>query len=342
MIQLTQDDVLAVLSVWTGVPADRLRPGAWHVADAERLHAELSAAVVGQPHAIDAATRAVRRRLQLPTRSDERRPMWNALFVGPSGVGKSRLAAALAGSLFGDEKAHLVQIDMSDFRDEHTVARLVGAPPGYVGHGAGGELTNGLRRARSGVVLLDEVEKAHPAVVTQVLIPLLGEGVVHDMNDGHALDATQFVVLMTSNLGTARATSLAGFGADGPDSRGRTIEAVRDFFPREVLGRIDDILVFECLGDDAMHILWDREVALLSCRLREAGTAADVQVASEVSDRILADAHPVVELEGARGLRRRFQRDIEDRVIELVGDGGPVGRIMIDLAPNGGLRFRAG
>jgi ATP-dependent Clp protease ATP-binding subunit ClpA len=213
-IEVGLHDVHAVLEAWTGIPSDRLAVSGFSAGDLGVLSDVLSAGIFGQKRAIESCVSGIRRRFQLPERPGERRPIWTALFAGPSGVGKTQLACELATHFFGDLKNHLVKVDLSELREDHTVSRLVGSPPGYVGHGQGGELTNALRKSRTGVLVLDEVEKAHPSILTTVVLPMLGEAVVHDMNDGRVLDVSNMVVILTTNLGTNRAgQQMPGFSA---------------------------------------------------------------------------------------------------------------------------------
>lgn len=343
MNTLTLDHLCEALAAWTGIPPERLRPGGLKLGDIEKARDQLAAAIVGQDDAIDSAVGAIARRARLAMRPGERRPLWTALFAGPSGVGKSQLAKELARAFFGEIEHHLIQIDCSDLRDEHTVARLVGAPPGYKGHGDGGELTNALRRVPGGVLLLDEIEKAHPAVATQVLMPLLGEAVVHDMNDGRVMDATQFIVVMTSNLGTGQEPeNPVGFAsaAGAPAEAGQIREAISRYFPKEILGRIDDVVTFSALSELAAHQIWDREVACLSARLSTAGQILVVEADAAVTERLLRGARGAIRREGVRSIRKLFDRVIADLCIQLLSDERRGGRIVISPAAADSIRYR--
>jgi ATP-dependent Clp protease ATP-binding subunit ClpA len=343
MTTVTLDHVCEVLGAWTGIAPAHLRPGGSKLVDVEEMRARLGEGVVGQEGAVDLAARALTRRARLAPRSGERRPLWTVLFAGPSGVGKSQLAKELARAFFGDADRHVIQVDLSDFRDEHTVARLVGAPPGYKGHGDGGELTNALRRVPAGVLLLDEVEKAHRAIIAQVLIPLLGEAVVRDMNDGRIIDASQFVVVITSNLGTAREVAKPlGFapGTDAPDLARRVRDAITGFFSKEVLGRIDDVVVFSHLSEAAARRIWEREIDSLTARLSATGATIEVCIDARITDRLLAGASERIVAEGARAVRKVFDRAIVDRCIDLIGDAADDGRVVIQPADDGGTRYR--
>jgi ATP-dependent Clp protease ATP-binding subunit ClpC len=199
---LTIDAVYQVLSTWTGIPVTHFRAADDLDEMLSRLPVELTECIFGQDEAIDAVAKALRRALALTREPRNRRPQGVLLLVGPSGVGKTELARSLAEVFYGDAERYVKRIDMSEFTAEHTVSRLVGAPPGYVGYGRGGDLVNALKETRHGVLLLDEVEKAHPQVLTDALLPLVGEGIIHDMSTGELVDASNFLVVMTSNLGT--------------------------------------------------------------------------------------------------------------------------------------------
>jgi ATP-dependent Clp protease ATP-binding subunit ClpC len=342
MNDVTIDHVCEALSARTGLPADHLRSGRIAIDDPQALRTRLREAIVGQDEAIEVSVRAVTRRSRLDPRAGERRPLWTALFTGPSGVGKSQLAKELTRTLFGDADRHLVQIDLSDFRDAHTIARLVGAPPGYTGHGDGGELTNALRRVPTGVLLLDEVEKAHADVVTQVLIPALGEGVVHDMNNGQLLDISQYIVLMTSNLGAGQVpgTQLGLGGDTDADPERRVRSTVASFLPNEIRGRIDDEIVFRQLTDEAARQIWDREVAVLSARMSTVHQPIDIHVENDVWQGLIENARVRIKDQGARAVRGLFDRVIVDHCLDLVrGLDGP-GRLEVTSTGNGDLRFR--
>ena len=340
---VTLDHVCEALSASTGLPADGLRPGGMVIRDSAKLRASLDETIFGQDHAIDVAVRAMSRGARLAPRAGERRPVWTALFAGPSGVGKSQLAKELARMFFGEVDRHFVQIDLSDFRDEHTVARLVGAPPGYKGHGDGGELTNAIRRVPAGVLLFDDVEKAHPAVLTQVLAPLLNEASVHDMNDGRLLDASQSLVVMTSNLGSScRPTaSSVGFGTTlDPHSVSQVPQAVADHFPKDILGRIDDVVVFSHLSAAATRQIWEREVASLGSRLSVAGPPIVVQVDDHLAPWLLKNAALRIESEGARAIRKLFDSVIADPCLQLLEEDVGPGRVVIHTAEDGSVRYR--
>ncbi len=345
-VVLRLDDVCEALSGWTGIAVQRLTPSRMTFDDFDSLRRALEERIFGQERAIDAVVAGVQRHFRLSEREGVRRPIWTALFVGPSGVGKTQLARELAAHFFGDPEKHLVKIDLSELREEHTIARLVGAPPGYKGHGDGGELTNALRLCASGVLLFDEVEKAHPTILSTVILPIIGDGVVHDMNDGRTLDVTNMVVAMTSNLGTNRIEERpAGFGRTDESVKGGDEEAVRtavhQYFPREVLGRIDDIVVFSPLSDDAVRRVWRREVAALEGRLSQPGGAWRVAIELRAENMLLEHVAAGVRREGARAVVRFFDRAIVDRCLDLLrhSEGGS-GTIRVEASAEAGtLRY---
>ena len=268
-------------------------------------------------------------------------PPWSAIFVGPSGVGKTRLAAALAERFFGSESA-LIQIDCSEFDQEHTLSRLVGAPPGYVGYQRGGQLCNALRRMPEGIILLDEIDKGHPAFFRSLLIPLLGEAAVHDMSSGERLDVSQFVVVLTANLRVRGESAIAPRSADdansGPYRRSAEC-AVASWLPKEVAGRIDDVVVFDLLGVDALAAMWDREIRRLEERVATSGLALRVAVGSDVFDLCLSLSKAELGEQGARALRRFFGQHIEGPCLRLLS-GSLAGSLEFRVWTVGGAGLR--
>ena len=229
------DDVADVVSAWTGIPAGRLLEG--ETAKLLRMEDELGKRVVGQAEAVRAVSDAVRRaRAGI---SDENQPTGSFLFLGPTGVGKTELAKALAEFLFDDERA-MVRIDMSEYSEKHSVARLVGAPPGYVGYDQGGQLTEAVRRRPYTVVLFDEVEKAHPDVF-DTLLQVLDDGRLTD-GQGRTVDFRNTILVLTSNLG-----STGGLVLDEAQRRTHVMEAVQRHFKPEFLNRLDDVVIFHAL-----------------------------------------------------------------------------------------------
>jgi ATP-dependent Clp protease ATP-binding subunit ClpB len=321
--QVTGEDIAAVVAAWTGIPVGRLLQG--ETEKLLHLEQELGKRLIGQKQAVRAVADAVRR-----TRagiSDPDRPTGSFLFLGPTGVGKTELAKALAEFLFDDEKA-MVRIDMSEYGEKHAVSRLVGAPPGYVGYEQGGQLTEAVRRRPYSVVLLDEVEKAHPEVF-DVLLQVLDDGRLTD-GQGRTVDFRNVILVLTSNLGSQ-------FISDATlplDQREQAVQQlVRQTFKPEFVNRLDDIVVFQTLSmDDLAQIVElyiDRLGVRLSDRRLTLGVTPDAR-------RWLAErGHDP--LYGARPLRRLMQREIDDRLARelLAGDIRDGDAVRVDLAPDG-------
>jgi ATP-dependent Clp protease ATP-binding subunit ClpB len=290
-----EDDIAAVVSRWTGIPASRLLQG--EAARLLALEETLRRRVVGQDEAVAAVAQAVRRaRAGL---QDPSRPLASFLFLGPTGVGKTELARALAEFLSGDERA-LIRLDMSEYMEKHSVARLVGAPPGYVGHDEGGQLTEAVRRRPYAVVLFDEIEKAHPDVF-HALLQVLDDGRLTD-GQGRTVDFRHTVLVMTSNLGGEDATG----GEE--ERRRRGLAAVHAHFRPEFVNRIDEILVFRPLGREDIEAIVQLQVAAVQRTLEARRLHLEL---SPSARRLLADAgyDPVF---GARPLRRAVQRLLQN------------------------------
>jgi ATP-dependent Clp protease ATP-binding subunit ClpB len=295
--QVTADDIADVVSAWTGIPAGRLMEG--ETAKLLRMEDELGKRVIGQRAAVQAVSDAVRRaRAGI---SDPNRPTGSFLFLGPTGVGKTELAKALAGFLFDDERA-MVRIDMSEYSEKHSVARLVGAPPGYVGYDEGGQLTEAVRRRPYSVVLFDEVEKAHPDVF-DVLLAVLDDGRLTD-GQGRTVDFRNVILVLTSNLGSV------AFMGDLPEElkRDAVMAAVRDHFKPEFLNRLDDIVVFASLTTEELTRIVDIQVATLAQRL--AGRRLTLDVTDAAREWLALNGFDP--LYGARPLRRLVQTAIGD------------------------------
>jgi ATP-dependent Clp protease ATP-binding subunit ClpB len=304
--EVTDQDVAEVVARWTGVPVARLMQGEMEklVHLEERLHRR----VVGQDRAVEAVANAVRRsRAGL---SDPHRPIGSFLFLGPTGVGKTELARALAEFLFDDERA-MVRLDMSEYMEKHTVSRLIGAPPGYVGYDEGGQLTEAVRRRPYSVILLDEVEKAHPDVFN-VLLQLLDDGRLTD-GHGRTVDFTNSVLIMTSNLGSEFIQ---------PDLRDEVVEdrvmaAVRAAFRPEFLNRVDDMIVFRRLTPGQLRRIVDIQLEHLRSRL--VGRRMDLEVTAAARDLLAARGYDPVY--GARPLKRVIQKDLADALAVRLLDG---------------------
>ena len=314
------DDIAEVVQAWTGIPAGRLLEG--ETAKLLRMEDVLSSRVVGQPEAVTVVSDAVRR-----ARSgvaDPDRPTGSFLFLGPTGVGKTELAKALAEFLFDDERA-MVRIDMSEYSQEHSVSRLVGAPPGYVGYEAGGQLTEAVRRRPYTIVLLDEVEKAHPDVF-DVLLQVLDDGRLTD-GQGRTVDFRSTILVLTSNLGS----QVIADQSIPADAKQRAVdEVVRAHFKPEFLNRLDDVVVFRPLGTEELTGIVDIQVAVLARRL------AARRLVLEVSDAArewlaMNGFDPVY---GARPLRRLVQSAIGDQLARalLAGDIRDGDTVLVDVA----------
>jgi ATP-dependent Clp protease ATP-binding subunit ClpB len=330
--EVDEEDIAEVVSKWTHIPVSRLMEGEIQklIHMEERLHQR----VIGQDDAINAVANAIRRaRAGL---QDPNRPLGSFLFLGPTGVGKTELARALAQFLFDDEQA-MVRIDMSEYQEKHTVSRMIGAPPGYVGYEEAGQLTEAVRRRPYSVVLFDEIEKAHPEVLN-VLLQLLDDGRLTD-GKGRTVDFKNTVVIMTSNLGshliTERAMSEGGSIDEG--TRRQVMDALRDHFRPEFLNRIDEIIFFHALGREHLKRIVDIQIAGLLKRLAE--RKIHVELTDKAKEQIVRDGYDPVY--GARPLKRTIQRQVLDplalRVLE--GDFLEGDTISVDAGPGDSLTF---
>jgi ATP-dependent Clp protease ATP-binding subunit ClpB len=304
--EVTEEDVAEVVARWTGIPVSKLMEG--ETEKLIRLEEHLHQRVVGQGHAVAAVANAVRRsRAGL---SDPHRPVGSFMFLGPTGVGKTELARALAEFLFDDDRS-MVRIDMSEYMEKHSVSRLIGAPPGYVGYDEGGQLTEAVRRRPYSVVLLDEVEKAHPEVFN-VLLQLLDDGRLTD-GQGRTVDFSNVVLIMTSNLGS----TLINPELPREVVEERVMTAVRETFRPEFLNRIDDVIVFDRLTREDLRTIVEIQLGSLSDRL--ANRRIHLSVTDDALD-LLADRgfDPVY---GARPLKRVIQRDLADPIATAILEG---------------------
>ncbi len=333
-----EEDIAEIVASWTGIPVKRLQ-----MEESERLlhlEDELHRRVVGQEAAVTAVAKAIRRaRAGL---KDPRRPIGSFIFLGPTGVGKTELARALAESLFGDEDA-MITIDMSEYMERHTVSRLVGAPPGYVGYEEGGQLTEAVRRKPYSVVLLDEIEKAHPDVFN-ILLQVLEEGRLTESGGRH-VDFRNTVVIMTSNVGAERLRRDSGIGfragteeAHFGAMRDRILDEVKHTFRPEFLNRIDDIIVFHSLGESELEQIVRILVDRVASRIADQG----------VRIRLDEEAYKLLAREGndpaygARPLRRSIQRHLEDPLSEALL-AGTVQRgqdVLVTVGEDGKLTFQ--
>ncbi|MDN6429253.1 MAG: ATP-dependent Clp protease ATP-binding subunit [Propionibacterium sp.] len=335
--EVTDEEIAQVLAMSTGIPVFKLT----ETETAKLLHMEdeLHKRVIGQDEAVKALSQSIRR-----TRSglkDPKRPGGSFIFAGPTGVGKTELAKALAEFLFGDEDA-LIQLDMSEYSEKHTASRLFGAPPGYVGYDEGGQLTEKVRRRPFSVVLFDEVEKAHPDIFNS-LLQILEEGRLTD-SQGRVVDFKNTVIIMTTNLGTRDINKgvLTGFQSsdnlthDYSRMKAKVNEELKQHFRPEFLNRVDDVIVFPSLTKDQIKHIVDLMIAKLAKRMKEQDM--ELQLTDEARD-LLADRgfDPVL---GARPLRRAIQRDIEDALSEriLFGEITPGQVVTVGVSGEGAER----
>ena len=306
---VTEEEVAEIVSKWTGIPVSKMLEG-----EKEKLlemEAMIEQRVVGQSEALTAVANAIRRsRAGL---SDPRRPIGSFLFLGPTGVGKTELTKALANFMFDTDDA-MVRLDMSEFMEKHSVARLIGAPPGYVGYEEGGYLTEAVRRRPYSVILLDEVEKAHPDVFN-VLLQVLDDGRLTD-GQGRTVDFRNTVIIMTSNLGSQRIQEMAG-EQNYDEMKAAVLEIVGQHFRPEFINRVDDVVVFHPLGRDHIRLIVDIQLGYLHARLAERDMR--VQLSEAARDK-LADAgfDPVY---GARPLRRAIQQQVENPLAQEILQG---------------------
>ncbi|MDD0974255.1 ATP-dependent chaperone ClpB [Pseudomonas fontis] len=305
--KVTEEEIAEVVSKWTGIPVSKMLEG-----EREKLlkmESLLHERVIGQNEAVVAVSNAVRRsRAGL---SDPNRPSGSFLFLGPTGVGKTELCKALAEFLFDTEEA-MVRIDMSEFMEKHSVARLIGAPPGYVGYEEGGYLTEAVRRKPYSVVLLDEVEKAHPDVFN-VLLQVLEDGRLTDSH-GRTVDFRNTVIVMTSNLGSAQIQDLVG---DREAQRAAVMDAVGAHFRPEFVNRIDEVVVFEPLGREQIAGITQIQLGRLRSRLAERDLS--LELSAEALDKLVAVGYDPVY--GARPLKRAIQRWIENPLAQMILSG---------------------
>jgi ATP-dependent Clp protease ATP-binding subunit ClpB len=307
--EVTSDDIAGVVSRWTGIPVDRMLEGERD--KLLKMESILSGQVIGQAAAVKAVSSAVRRaRAGL---QDPNRPLGSFLFLGPTGVGKTELTKALAQFLFDDPRA-MVRLDMSEFMEKHSVARLIGAPPGYVGYEEGGVLTEAVRRRPYQVVLFDEVEKAHGDVFN-ILLQVLDDGRLTD-GQGRTVDFTNTLIILTSNLGSQYIAALPD-GAPVGDAEPAVMEVVRGHFRPEFLNRLDEIVLFQRLGQDAMAPIVDIQVLRVAALLKDRKITLNL---TDAARRWLARVgyDPVY---GARPLKRSVQKHLQDPLAELILQG---------------------
>jgi ATP-dependent Clp protease ATP-binding subunit ClpB len=305
--KVTEEEIAEVVSKWTGIPVSKMLEGERD--KLLKMESLLHQRVIGQEEAVVAVSNAVRRtRAGL---SDPNRPSGSFMFLGPTGVGKTELCKALAEFLFDTEEA-MVRIDMSEFMEKHSVARLIGAPPGYVGYEEGGYLTEAVRRKPYSVILLDEVEKAHPDVFN-ILLQVLEDGRLTDSH-GRTVDFRNTVIVMTSNLGSAQIQELVG---DREAQRAAVMDALTSHFRPEFINRVDEVVIFEPLARDQIAGITEIQLGRLRARLAERELA--LELSSEALDKLIAVGYDPVY--GARPLKRAIQRWIENPLAQLILSG---------------------
>jgi ATP-dependent Clp protease ATP-binding subunit ClpB len=329
--EVDEEDIARIVSKWTGIPVNRMLEG--EIQKLTQMETRLQQRVVGQNEALTAVANAIRRsRAGL---SDPKKPIGSFIFLGPTGVGKTETAKTLAEFLFDDEQA-MIRIDMSEYMEKHATARLIGAPPGYIGFDEGGQLTEAVRRRPYSVVLFDEIEKAHPDVFN-VLLQVLDDGRLTD-SKGRTVDFKNTVLIMTSNLGASQLATAWAEGEDGfEEAKERVMTELRKHFRPEFLNRIDDVVVFHPLGEeqlthivdlrlnDLRKLLTDRQITL------ELTDAARAAIFKSGYDRAY----------GARPLKRAIQRLIQDKLAMKILDGTVLhgDNVLIDAGADG-LDFR--
>ena len=317
--KVSSSDIAEVVSSWTGIPAGRLLQGEVEkLLEAENI---LGERLIGQKNAVAAVSDAIRR--SRAGVADPDRPTGSFLFLGPTGVGKTELAKSLADFLFDDEKA-LIRIDMSEYGEKHTVSRLVGAPPGYVGYDEGGQLTEAVRRRPYSVVLLDEVEKAHPSVF-DILLQVLDDGRLTD-GQGRTVDFRNTILILTSNLGSQ---FLVDTNLSTEEQRSKVLDVVHSTFKPEFLNRLDDIVLFDALSQTELASIVDLQIAHMSRRLSDRRISLEVTQGAE--DWLALEGYDPAF--GARPLRRLVQREIGDKLARalLAGDIVDGDTVVVDL-----------
>ena len=328
--EVDEEDVAAIVSKWTGIPVSKMLEG--EMQKLVQMEDRLRERVVGQDEALSAVANAIRRsRAGL---SDPKRPIGSFIFLGPTGVGKTETARALAEFLFDDEQA-MVRIDMSEYMERHAVARLIGAPPGYVGYDEGGQLTEAVRRRPYAVILFDEIEKAHPDVFN-VLLQVLDDGRLTD-SKGRTVDFKNTVLIMTSNVGATQLSTAWAQGEEGfEDAKTRVMDELKKHFRPEFLNRVDDIVIFHPLADAELKHIVDLRLKDLQALL------VDRKIALELTD---AARNAIFKAGydrayGARPLKRAIQRMVQDKLAVKILDGSVLhgDHVVVDAA-KGGLTF---
>ena len=322
VMNLTEEDIAEVIASWTGIPVNKITQD--ENEKLKHLEEALHKRVIGQNEAVEAVSKAIRRgRVGL---KDPNRPIGSFLFLGPTGVGKTELSKALAESLFGNEDA-MIRVDMSEYMEPHSVAKLIGSPPGYVGYDEGGQLTEKIRRKPYSVILFDEIEKAHPDVMN-MLLQILDDGRLTDAT-GRTVNFKNTVIIMTSNVGARMITdkNVLGFSKDDKDKEGQEKEyetikkdvmaELKKQFRPEFINRIDDIIVFHKLTADDISQIIDIMLKQVQKRLQEQEYI--VEIDNSVKD--LVAKKGIDTNYGARPLKRAIQSNVEDKIAEAILDG---------------------
>ncbi|HIK92817.1 MAG TPA: AAA family ATPase, partial [Planctomycetes bacterium] len=307
--EVTEEDIAWVVSVWTGVPVARMMQGERE--KLLRMETEIHKRMINQQEAVEAVSNAVRRARS--GMQDPNRPIGSFMFLGPTGVGKTELCKALAEFMFDDERS-MVRIDMSEFMERHSVARLIGAPPGYVGYEEGGRLTEAVRRNPYSVILLDEVEKAHRDVFN-ILLQLLDDGRLTD-SQGRTVDFSNCIIVMTSNIGSQAIMDLSG-DADDKEIHNRCMDALQQHFLPEFLNRIDEVIVFHPLGRDEIREIVDLQIRQLNKQLEDNGYKLEV---TDAAKQLLANEGYDPKY-GARPLKRVIQQRLQNTLANEILSG---------------------
>ena len=329
--EVDEEDIARVVSKWTGIPVSKMLEG--EMQKLVEMETRLRERVVGQDDALSAVANAIRRsRAGL---SDPKRPIGSFIFLGPTGVGKTETARALADFLFDDE-ASMVRIDMSEYMEKHAVARLIGAPPGYVGYDEGGQLTEAVRRRPYSVVLFDEIEKAHPDVFN-VLLQVLDDGRLTD-SKGRTVDFKNTVLIMTSNIGAAQLSTAWADGEEGfEEAKVRVMDSLKQHFRPEFLNRVDDIVVFHALGQEQLtHII---DLRLLDLEKLLADRKITLELTPAAREALFKAGYD--RAYGARPLKRAIQRMVQDPLAVKILDGTVLhgDHVVATVGAKGGLEF---
>jgi ATP-dependent Clp protease ATP-binding subunit ClpA len=325
---VTEDDIARVVQLWTGIPAQKVMET--DMRRLQGLEAALQRHIIGQDEAVAAVAAAIRRsRVQL---NPQRRPA-SFIFVGPTGVGKTELVKRLAAELF-DKPETLIRLDMSEFMEKHAVSRIIGSPPGYVGYDEAGQLTEKVRRKPYSVILLDEIEKAHPDVMN-ILLQILDEGRIHDAQ-GRDVGFENTILIMTSNAGSERREGALGFGKSREGaSKEHSMKALREFLRPEFLGRVDEIVFFHDLGQEA----FERIAALQLEELQESLLEKGIRFTWSPEAVVVLAAQALGGTRGARDLRNTLRRKVEDPITTRLVESGETqpGNIMLSEEADGVL-----